>query len=43
MRKFEDDTMELIEIVAENSHYNVEKPLRRGVMPKGQLIDTKSV
>ena len=42
MRKYEDETMELIEMVAENSHHNVTKPFRRGAMPKGQLIDAKS-
>ena len=42
MSKYEDEAMELIEMVAENSHQNVEKPFGRGVMPKGQLIDAKS-
>ena len=41
--KFEDEEMELIEIVAENSHHNVEKPFGRGATPKGGLIDAKSV
>ena len=41
MRKYEDDVMELIEMVVENNHHNTEKPFGRGVMP-GQLIDTKS-
>ena len=43
MSKFEDDAMELIETVAENSHHNVEKLFRRGATPKGGLINTKSV
>ena len=34
MRKYEDEAMELIETVAENSHHNVTKPYGRGVMPK---------
>ena len=42
MRKYEDEVMELIETVAENSHHNEAKPFGRGVMPKGQLIDAKS-
>ena len=42
MSKFEDDAIELIETKEENSHHNVAKRLRRGSMPKGQLIDTKS-
>ena len=33
--KFEDEAMELIEIVAENSHHNATKPFGRGAMPKG--------
>ena len=43
MRKFEDEAMELIETVAENSHHNAAKPLERGATPKGGLIDAKSV
>ena len=43
MSKFEDEAMELIETVAENSHHNAAKPFGRGAMPKGGLIDTKSV
>ena len=39
MSKYEDDAMELIETVAENSHHNVEKPFGRGAMPK--TIDAK--
>ena len=35
--------MELIETVAENSHHNAAKPFGRGTMPKGQMIDAKSV
>ena len=34
--------MELIETVVENSHHNAAKSFRRGAMPKGQMIDTKS-
>ena len=41
MSKYEDNVMELIETVAENSHHNVAKPFGRGVMPK--MIDAKSV
>ena len=40
MSKYEDDAMELIETVAENSHHNVAKPFGRGAMPKS--IDAKS-
>ena len=43
MCKFEDEAMELIETVAENSHHNAEKPFGRGATPKGGLIDAKSV
>ena len=43
MRKYEDEAMELIETVAENSHHNVAKPFERVVMPKGQMIGTKSM
>ena len=43
MSKFEDEAMELIETVAENSHHNVAKPFERGATPKGGLIDAKSV
>ena len=43
MSKCEGDVMELIKTMADNSHHNKEKPFERGVMPKGQLIDTKSV
>ena len=43
MSKFEDEAMELITTVAENSHHNAEKPFRRGATPKGGLIDVKSV
>ena len=43
MSKFEDEAMELIETVAENSHHNAAKPFRRGATPKGGLIDAKSV
>ena len=40
MSKYEDDTMVLIETVAENSHHNAVKPFGRGAMPKS--IDAKS-
>ena len=40
MIKYEDDVMELIETVAENSHHNASKPFGRGSMPK--TIDAKS-
>ena len=43
MSKFEDEAMELIETVAENSHHNAVKPFGRGATPKGGLIDGKSV
>ena len=42
MSKYEDDAMELIETVAENSHHNAAKPFGRGAMPKGQMINAKS-
>ena len=41
MSKYEDDAMELIEMVAKNSHHNMVKPFGRGAMPK--MIDAKSV
>ena len=40
MSKYDDDAMELIETVAENSHHNAAKPFERGAMPKS--IDAKS-
>ena len=40
MSKYEDDAMDLIETVAENSHHNAAKPFGRGEMPK--IIDAKS-
>ena len=43
MCKYEDDAMELIETVAENSHHNAVKPFGRGAMSKGEMIDAKSV
>ena len=43
MSKYEDDAMELIKTVAENSHHNAAKPFGRGAMPKGQMIDAKSL
>ena len=42
MRKYEDEAMELIVTVVENSHHNTEKPFKRGAMPKGQMIEAKS-
>ena len=42
MSKYEDDTMELIKTMAENSHHNTAKLFGRGAMPKGQMIDAKS-
>ena len=41
MSKYEDDAMELIDMVVENSHHNAAKPFGRGAMPKGQMIDAK--
>ena len=43
MSKFNDEAMELIETVAEISHHNAAKPFGRGAVPKGGLIDAKSV
>ena len=43
MSKFEDEAMDLIETVAENSHHNAAKPFGRGVTPKGGLIDAKFI
>ena len=43
MSKFEDEAMDLIETVVENSHHKAAKPFGRGAMPKGGLIDAKSV
>ena len=40
MSKYEDDAMELIKTVVENSHHNAAKPFGRGAMPKA--LDTKS-
>ena len=40
MSKYEDDAMDLIETVAENSHHNAAKLFGRGVMPKA--LDAKS-
>ena len=34
MSKYEDDAMELIETLAENSYHNTAKPFGRGAMPK---------
>ena len=40
MSKYEDDAMDLIETVAENSHHNAAKPFGRGAMLKA--LDAKS-
>ena len=40
MSKYENDAMDLIETVAENSHHNAAKPFGRGAMPKA--LDAKS-
>ena len=40
MSKYEDDAMDLIETVAENSHHNAAKPFGRGAMAKA--LDVKS-
>ena len=40
MSKYEDNAMELIETVAENSHHNAAKLFGRGAMPKA--LDAKS-
>ena len=40
MSKYEDDAMELIETVVENTYHNAAKPFGRGSMPK--MIDAKS-
>ena len=40
MSKYEDDAMELIETVVENSRHNAAKPFGRGAMPK--MINAKS-
>ena len=40
MSKYEDDAMDLIETVVENSHHNAAKPFGRGAMPKA--LDAKS-
>ena len=42
MSKYEDDAMELIKTVSENSHHNATKLFGRGAMPKGQVINAKS-
>ena len=43
MSKYEDDAMELIQMVAKNNYHIAAKPFGRGAMLKRQLIDTKSV
>ena len=40
MSKYEDDAMDLIETVAENSHHSAAKPFGRDAMPKA--LDAKS-
>ena len=40
MTKYEDDAMDLMETVAENSHHNAAKPFGRGAMSKA--LDAKS-
>ena len=40
MSKYEDDAMDLIETVAENSHHNAAKQFGRCAMPKA--LDAKS-
>ena len=40
MSKYEDDAMDLIKTVAENSHHNAAKAFGRGAMPKA--LDAKS-
>ena len=40
MSKYEDDAMDLIKTVAENSYHNAAKPFGRGAMPKA--LDAKS-
>ena len=42
MSKYEDEAMEFIKTMANNSHHNAAKPFGRGAMPKGQMIDAKS-
>ena len=42
MSKYENEAMELIQTVAENSRHHIAKPFRRGAMLKGQMIDSKS-
>ena len=42
MSKYEDEAMELIKMLAKNSHHNAAKPFGIGAMVKGQLIDAKS-
>ena len=39
MSKYEEDAMDLMEMVAENSHHNAAKPFGRGAMPKA--LDAK--
>ena len=43
MSKFEDEAIELIKTMPENSHHNATKPFGRAATPKGGLIDAKSV
>ena len=41
MSTYENEAMELIEMVAENSHHNAVKPFGIGEIPKRQLINAK--
>ena len=41
MSQYEDQAIELIQTVAENSHHNAAQPFGRGAMSKGQMIDAK--
>ena len=43
MRKYEDEALELIELVAENSHHHVAKSFRgRSAPAKGGMLDAKA-
>ena len=44
MRKYEDEAIELIELVAENSHHHAAKPFGGQISPsKGGMLDAKGV
>ena len=44
MSKYEDEALELIELVVENSHHHVAKPFRgRTALAKGGMLDAKAV